>query len=98
MASKTQTVNTELKSKNQTQNMDIINETYVDGVATISIRQNVAKLDFYQASLVMNEENTGAEGQQQEFRKISHRLVLPVSGLVELHEILDKMRQDRDKN
>jgi hypothetical protein len=41
--------------------------------ASISIRQNVAKIDFYQALPIMDKD--GAD-EQREFRKVSHRLVL----------------------
>ncbi|VVM17285.1 hypothetical protein BSPWISOXPB_9486 [uncultured Gammaproteobacteria bacterium] len=67
---------------------DLINEMYVDGTASISIRQNVAKIDFYQALPIMDKD--GAD-EQREFRKVSHRLVLPVTGLAEIREILDKL-------
>jgi hypothetical protein len=45
---------------------------------SISIRQNVAKIDFYQALPIIDKD--GAD-EQREFRKVSHRLVLPVTGL-----------------
>ena len=82
--------------KNQaSQSMELVEETYVDGTASISIRQNVAKIDFYQASPVMNEDGSS---DQKEFRKVSHRLVLPVAGLSEIHDILDKVKKDNQKN
>jgi hypothetical protein len=77
------------------QTINLIDETYVDGTASISIRQNVAKIDFYQASPVMGKDDTD---EQKEFRKISHRLVLPVAGLAEIHEILDKIIKQNQKN
>jgi len=72
--------------------IDLIQETYVDGVASVGVRQNVAKFDFYQASLMMNEE--GSE-EQKEYRKISYRLSLPVAGLIELYEILGNIVKER---
>ncbi|WXU00445.1 MAG: hypothetical protein Ctma_1160 [Catillopecten margaritatus gill symbiont] len=77
------------------QPMELVQETYVDGVASIGIRQNVAKIDFYQASPVTNEEGTD---DKQEFRKVSHRLVLPMAGLLEIHEILDKIIKENQEN
>lgn len=73
--------------------MDLIQETYVDGIASISVRQNVAKFDFYQASLVMAEEGSK---EQKEYRKISHRLALPMSGLTEMYEILGNIVKEKE--
>jgi hypothetical protein len=53
----------------------------IHGTASISIRQNVAKIDFYQALPIMDKD--GAD-EQREFRKVSHRLVLPVTGLADI--------------
>jgi hypothetical protein len=74
---------------------NLIDEMYVDGTASISIRQNVAKIDFYQASPIMSKD--GAD-EKREFRKISHRLVLPVTGLAEIREILDKIIKQTQEN
>ncbi len=79
----------------QPQTINLIDETYVDGTASISIRQNVAKIDFYQSSPVIDEDGID---EKKEFRKISHRLVLPVAGLAEMHEILDKIIKQNQKN
>jgi hypothetical protein len=79
----------------QPQTMELIQETYVDGVASISIRQNVAKIDFYQASPIMNK---GESGEQKEFRKVSHRLALPVTGLNEIYGILGNiLKENKEK-
>jgi hypothetical protein len=66
-----------------------------DGVASVGIRQNIAKIDFYQASPIIDENNTN---EQRELRKISRRLILPISGLVELHGILDDIKTTKPKN
>ncbi len=91
MAIKDMTKNEE----NNSQVMESINEVYVDGVTSIGIRQNIAKIDFYQASPIVDENNTD---EQKESRKISHRLILPVAGLVELHgileDIMEKLKND----
>ncbi len=60
------------------------NETYVDGVATISLRAQVAKIDCYQELGLTN------DADRKEIRRISQRLVMPVSALYELHHILEK--------
>ncbi|MBA5248215.1 MAG: hypothetical protein FE834_01570 [Gammaproteobacteria bacterium] len=75
--------------------MDLIQETYVDGIASISVRQSVAKFDFYQASLVANEE--GSE-EQKEVRKLSYRLTLPMAGLIEMYEILGNIVKETKEN
>ncbi|SMN11217.1 hypothetical protein SPBRAN_1457 [uncultured Candidatus Thioglobus sp.] len=72
-----------------------VNEVYMDGTASISIRQNVAKIDFYQASPVPNEEGSD---KQRELRKVSHRLVMPVSGLSEMREVLDQIMKQNQNN
>ncbi|MDC9714319.1 MAG: hypothetical protein PSN36_00630 [Gammaproteobacteria bacterium] len=73
---------------NPSEQMDLINETYVDGTLSIGVRHNVAKIDFYQAMPILNEDDVE---EQREMRKASHRLVLPVTGLVEMHGILEKV-------
>ena len=92
------TKNIEKNKENNLQAAETVNETYVDGVASVGIRQNIAKIDFYQASPIIDENNTN---EQRELRKISRRLILPISGLVELHGILDdimeKMKNDTSK-
>lgn len=85
---------TELKEQNEApQQPELIQETYVDGLASISTRQNVAKLDFYQALAVIDEDPSN----QKEFRKVSHRLSLPTSSLVDIYETLDKIIKERNK-
>ncbi|RUA05869.1 MAG: hypothetical protein DSY43_03620 [Gammaproteobacteria bacterium] len=85
----------ESKTTEVAQSIDLIQETYVDGTASITIRQNVAKIDFYQASPVVNEDSSG---EQKEFRKVSHRLILPVAGLAEIHGILSKIIKESQKD
>jgi hypothetical protein len=57
------------------------------GVLKLMKNDIVAKIDFYQALPIIDKD--GAD-EQREFRKVSHRLVLPVTGLAEIREILDK--------
>lgn len=91
--SKTTQVATQTTETNA-QQMELISETYVDGVVSVGVRQNVAKIDFYQAFPLMNKENPN---EQQELRRTSQRLILPISGLFEFQEILEKLVNDIKK-
>lgn len=86
---------TKTKTMTPPQPMDLIQETYVDGTASISIRQSVAKIDFYQASLITTEDSSD---EQKESRKISHRITLPMSGLTEIYGILGNIINEVQQN
>ena len=59
-------------------------EIYVDGVAGLSVRAGVAKIDCYSVSPHEQSRN------EPEIRRLSHRLVLPALALNELQQILQK--------
>ncbi|AYQ55940.1 hypothetical protein BTHERMOSOX_743 [Bathymodiolus thermophilus thioautotrophic gill symbiont] len=81
--------------ENNLQAMEIADEIYADGVLSVGIRQNIAKIDFYQAFPVADENNTN---EQRELRKASRRIVLPVTGLIELHDILSNIMEKIKNN
>jgi hypothetical protein len=56
---------------------------YVDGTHALSVRNGVAKLDFYEAV------GPAPEG-EGEIRRIAHRLVLPAAAIPELADILNR--------
>ena len=59
------------------------NTQYVDGTHALSVRNGVAKLDFYETL------GPAPEG-EGEIRRIAHRLVLPAAALAELADILNR--------
>lgn len=62
-------------------------EVYVDGAFSFMNRTGVVKIDLYRvAGYERGEGNTAAA----ELRQHSHRLVLPLSGLVELTAMLQR--------
>lgn len=56
---------------------------YVDGVYSVSVRNGVAKIDFYEAI------GPSKDG-DSEVRRVSHRIVLPLVALSELAEVLSR--------
>ncbi|WP_152604121.1 hypothetical protein [Methylotenera sp. G11] len=59
-------------------------EIYADGVMSFAIRSGVLKIDFYQ-SVAPTPDGKG------EFRRLSHRVALPLAALGELKEYLQQV-------
>ena len=59
-------------------------EIYVDGIAGLSVRAGVAKIDCY--SVAPHEQSRD----EPEVRRLSHRLVLPALALNELLQVLQR--------
>ena len=66
-----------------------IEEIYVDGVAGMSLRAGVAKIDCYR---VVGQQQS-EEGVGQEVRRVAHRLVMPALALNELAQILQRTQE-----
>jgi len=56
------------------------NQLFIDGVATVGLRQGVVRIDCYDAV------SPAVDG--GEVRKLSHRLHMPVAAMVELQGML----------
>jgi hypothetical protein len=59
-------------------------EIYADGVMSFAIRSGVLKIDFYQ-SVAPTPDGKG------EFRRLSHRVALPLTALGEMKEYLQQI-------
>ena len=67
------------------------NQLFIDGVATVGLRQGVVRIDCYDAIAPTQE---GGEA-----RKLSHRLHMPVSAMVELQGMLaNAIKQMQEAN
>ena len=62
-------------------------EIYVDGIAGLSMRSGIAKIDCY--SVAPNEQSRN----EPEVRRLSHRLVLPAMALNELMQVLQRSQE-----
>ena len=63
-----------------------IDEIYADGVAGMSMRNGVVKLDCYR---VVGQQ-AGEGDQPREVRRVTHRMVLPAASLAELAQVLQR--------
>ena len=62
-------------------------EVYIDGIAGLSVRAGVAKIDCY--SVAPHEQTR----EEPEIRRLSHRIVLPALALNELMQFLQRSQE-----